>query len=336
MPDVSTYRDWVAKFGGSATCANILDAAESSARLFTRCRGLLVDLKFEGLAVGVFGSIGRFEALEASDVDLNVFFDSAKCSPEKALEARTTVFQTIKAGGLEDVSDKTFKDPMDYRRLLKDVGGENDINLHLTYRALVLTEAGWLYDLAEGKRYREQIFNTYQEGLTTRGRYLTSLSNDLQRYYRTLCVDYRFKVAEAGKGWAIRNMKLRHSRKLWHLSNLALQCVAAKSGSDENNDGILAEHLDDPPLLKIAFALDQMGAAALVKDVWSTYDTFLGLIRQPKFRAELDAAKYEMKMECAEFRALHDSAQTFDGIADKVVTQLLDHNRDYLVRFGLL
>src|SRR5690606_20305684 len=114
------------------------------------------------------------------------------------------------------------------------------------------------------------------------------------RYYRTICVDYRFKVESAGKHWAIRYFKLRHSRKLWHLANLAVFCRAALL-DDEARDGHLAEALPRPPLLRTAEALRPLGGLPLCAALITAYDAFLAALADPGTRRDLDLLAYDAR-----------------------------------------
>jgi hypothetical protein len=66
---------------------------------------------------------------------------------------------------------------------------------------------------------RRRILEAYAEERTS-GRHVLSFCNDIARYYNTLCIEYKAKIDEEGKDWCTRNMKLRHSRKLWYFSNI--------------------------------------------------------------------------------------------------------------------
>ena len=329
----------VQDFGGDpATFPNILAAASYSRDQIAKARAALGALTQQpvGLAALAIGSIGRYEALEASDVDFALLYDPDRADEPSASSARAAMMDPLKNAGFEDISEKTFVDPMDVSSLLTDVGGKDDTNLSLTYRALILTEAAWLYNVAEGKALAERIINVYQSGLSTRGRFLTSLSNDLHRYYRTLCVDYRFKIEQENKGWAIRNMKLRHARKLWHLANLCLQCAAASKESVDEHDGMLAQHLSEPPLLKLVTAMKETGGLSVCSDVWALYDNFLASIRDPAFRAALDSVEYADRDQSPEFTRIHDNAVAFDEATERVVDHLLEEHKPFVIRFGIL
>src|SRR6185503_1905451 len=134
------------------------------------------------------------------------------------------------------------------------------------------------------------------------------LLNDLHRYYRTVCVDYRWKVDEADKDWALRNVKLRHSRKVWHLANLALHCAARSLAQRGEHDAFLAQRLGLPPLMKIAVALERLGAAGECGEVWKRYDFYLGRVSQAATRRALESLRPDDEDSCAEYVELKENA----------------------------
>lgn len=308
-------------------------AAGSHARLADLRRELAGALP-PGCAAFALGSIGRYESSAASDLDLAVVYRPEQVADADAQAARRRVAAVLRARG-HDVADKTFHRALALDPLLRDIGGQGDSNDHLTYRALLLTEGAWLDNAGDAAEIVDAIFGAYARGAISRGRFLTSLSNDLQRYYRTICVDYRFKVESAGKHWAIRYFKLRHSRKLWHLANLVVFCRAALLPDDER-DGWLAEQLPRPPLLRTADALRALGGLPLCGDLVRAYDRFLAALADPELRRALDQLAYADREASPLFHRMRDSAERFDAAATAVVGHLWDHSRDHLVRYGLL
>ncbi len=181
----------------------------------------------------------------------------------------------------------------------------------------------------------DAIFAAYAQGAISRGRFLSSLQNDLHRYYRTICVDYRFKVESAGKHWAIRYFKLRHARKLWHLANLALFCHAAQL-PDEHRDLHLATELPRPPLLRLAAVLRAQGGLPLCAAVVRAYDGYLAALADPEIRRGLDRVDYATRTQDPLFQRLVAGADRFDLAAQAVAAHLWVHCNEHLVRYGLL
>jgi hypothetical protein len=255
---------------------------------------------------------------------------------EEAPHLRADILERLSAAGFA-VAEKTFDKPIDVRTLLRNIGGRNETNENLTYRALLLTESAWFYNAAFSKQLRDDIFGVYRNDTVSRGRHLASLGNDLHRYYRTLCLDYRWKVEEAGKEWAIRVLKLRHSRKIWHLANIAVQCAAREAEErGDDHDAYLASALGRPPLQKIAMTTEAAGRTDLSRRIFLAYDHFLGKMISPAVRAALLALRYEESERSDIYLDLRDNAQALQSAAGELFHHFYERHRDHLMRFTIL
>ncbi len=321
-----------------ADAAHLLAAAEGSWARLVDIRRALAELPASVLprSVAVFavGSLGRFESSAASDLDFAVVYAGTAVPAEVATAARHELVARLRARG-HDILDKTFRAPIELGALLGDIGGEGDTNLHLTYRALLLTEGVWLANAAATAEVTDAIFSAYAQGAISRGRFLSSLQNDLHRYYRTICVDYRFKVESAGKHWAIRYFKLRNARKLWHLANLALFCRAAQL-PDEQRDVHLAAELPRPPLLRLCSALQDLGGLSYAGDLVRAYDAYLAVLADPQLRRALDQIDYATRNQEPLFTRMLAGAERFDLATQAIAGHLWSHCNEHLVRYGLL
>lgn len=330
------YRPLLTELGmAEAEAAHVLAAAGESWTRVAQIRQTLAQLEIPA-DIGVFavGSLGRFESSAESDLDFAVVYVGEAVAAEAARAARGELVATLRPQG-HAILDKTFREAVELGALLRDIGGQGDTNVHLTYRALLLTEGAWLANAAAADLVTDAIFAAYASGATTRGRFLSSLQNDLHRYYRTICVDYRFKVENAGKHWAIRYFKLRHARKLWHLANLTVFCHAARL-DDEERDVHLARALRRPPLLRIADALRALGGLALCGDLLRAYDGYLAALADPEVRRALDRIDYVRRESDPLFVRLRVLADRLDAAAQAVVHHLWTHCHEHLVRYGLL
>lgn len=154
------------------------------------------------------------------------------------------------------------------------------------------------------------------------------LLNDVVRYWRTMASDYAWKMWEREReGWAIRNVKLRFSRKLLFASGL----LASLSGelferdrfaaiSDQNERfTLLAEFIrqqaDVAPLELLARVALQIDSPATVSKIFSSYDFFLGRLSDSEVRQRLENLPFEESDGDEVFRELHEVSRRYrDGI----------------------
>jgi len=164
------------------------------------------------------GSVGRYEALKASDLDIlpiikkkETLIEYKKYDNDLRNELGERLQIKISKG--KDLTQCTLIDDIIDP---STIGDENDSSSALTKRVLTLTESTQIcggYDLNEVRNEILQIFARYER---TSGKHVLSFCNDIARYYRTLFIEYKAKIDNRAKDWCTRNMKLQHSRKFWY------------------------------------------------------------------------------------------------------------------------
>ncbi len=163
--------------------------------------------------------------------------------------------------------------------LTTNVGGEADTNRALTYRMLALSEGQPINDSPAHKKIIRRLAETYGRSHTA-GHRLLSLATDIARYWRTLRIDYKHKVDERKKPWAVRALKLRSARRIGYFSS-ALHLVAFGPRFDyEKETSFELSKVEDfmmrmagTPVIRLLEAGAHMHAdAALTKSLLEAYD----------------------------------------------------------------
>ncbi len=128
------------------------------------------------------------------------------------------------------------------------------------------------------------------------------LFNDIARYWRTMAVDFAYKArTRRGEGLAIRNFKLRMSRKLIYVSGM-LSCFACELGMIPNSNQpdcerkerecvvCLRNFMCRPPLEVLSDVLLQLGPDVRehASKIMNAYDKFLGILASEENRDALE------------------------------------------------
>jgi hypothetical protein len=274
----------------------------------------------------VHGSLAREECTSGSDLDWTLLVDGqADANHHDTLlnirgalgtkdnQGKHVVFAEL--GLKEPGQEGTFGSLAFSQPMIHYIGGEEDSNSNTTRRVLLLLEAFPIGKRQEAfERVRKGILKRYLDedrGLLRSdldGKYIRwvplFLLNDFARYWRTMAVDFAYKQFDRGsKGYALRSIKLGVSRKLLFASGL-LACfwcdpAVSMNANQENSKQSLIDCLDlflsRTPLERIAwFFLVQYDTSgvesflATAKNLFASYDDFLGLLNDPERRVRLD------------------------------------------------
>jgi hypothetical protein len=193
--------------------------------------------------------------------------------------------------------------------IVHEIGGEDDTNSNTTRRVLLLLESWPIGSREAYDRVRRQILKRYLQddhGLRRGSGRLSVprfLLNDLTRYWRTVTVDFVYKQrAEAGHKWALRNAKLRMSRKLVFASGLlrcffcnldhdaapARQVLAAPQHDVSKLIIYLEDQLKQTPLMLLARAVCRPAIdKSTGRKLFTSYDRFLALLDDKNKRDHL-------------------------------------------------
>jgi predicted nucleotidyltransferase len=259
----------------------------------------------------VFGSLARGEWTTGSDVDWALLVDGP--ADDAHLTTTHEIRRVLQEGEYKDPGPQGLFGGLAFsHELIHRIGGNFDSNRNITQRILLLLESRSPIpgDLVRGRvlrallsRYLSDDFG-YPMPSRAAARVPRFLLNDIVRYWRTMAVDFAAKRRErAGRGWGLRNFKLRLSRKLIFAAGLAacLSCrlrpparlATREAETEDDYTSVMAEHLlsfaNSTPIDTIAWlALEFDAAPKVVRQLVDSYDSFLEIIDDPSRREHLD------------------------------------------------
>jgi len=280
-------------------------------------------------SVVLFGSWGRGELTRRSDDDWALLVDGperAGVEPEPEALAAALGQEGTRGPGRSGV----FGGRIFCADLLSRIGLDADSNTNLTRRMLLMLESQPVAGDAVHRRCWEQVLDGYLEDADRPYRPPRFFLNDLIRYWRTICVDFVGKEREDGEKWAIRNAKLRTSRKVLFAAGLVPLLRCHRFRRDERR-AFLAAQLAAPATDRLADAFLACGARDAGVRALSAYDRWLGVLGDERRRGELEALTKETAPASAVFRDVRRHAGELERGLQVLLfdTELLPHVREH-------
>jgi hypothetical protein len=279
-------------------------------------------------SVVLFGSWGRQELTAGSDDDWALLVDgAARPGVEPAPEALAAI---LGSGDRRPGRTGVFGDRVFCADLLGRVGLDADSNTNLTRRMLLMLESQPVAGDAVHRRCWERVLDGYLDDADKPHRPPRFFLNDLIRYWRTICVDFVGKEREGGEKWAIRNAKLRTSRKVLFAAGLVPLLRCHRFNRAQRRE-FLAAQLAAPATDRLADAFLAYGARDAGARALSAYDRWLGVLDDERRRGELESLTKETAPASALFRDVRRQAAELErGLLVLLFdTELLPHVREH-------
>ena len=303
----------------------------------------------------VCGSLARREFCRGGDLDWYLLVDGKADAGHRELEK--SVRKALPKAG----DGKLFKNPnptgafgalVFSHELIHCVGGSADTNANLTRRLLLLLESTEVpagNPLSPRTAVMRAILERYFGQQATFGpeRFFPRfLLNDIVRLWRTIAVDYAAKLDERGpKGWALRNTKLRFSRKLLFVAGLLLayECnLFEQDGSQEAAQKGLGDLEQSLSLLRLT-PLEMLAKAALqlklpkatVRQVVKSYSEFLAILDEDGKRTKLDNLDYEHAGKDPLFQQVRGAGEKFQAALNELFLKSGSPLRELTLKYGV-
>ena len=332
----------------------VLTDARQRSKLQLASLSSLEGLRSENTSIVVFGSFARGELTSGSDIDWSLLIDGP-ADPEHfrvAQEIRKALLDLkLRAPG----TTETFGTLASSHELIHHIGGLHDTNENMTRRILLLLESCAVTDGIAHQRVVRGILNRYivhsasvswREPKRVVPRFLL---NDIVRFWRTMAVDYAAKRWEQSDSkWALRNVKLRMSRKILFVAGL-LMCFNFQLNPPGDRSEILADPENIAPKLAdflfaqmrftpidiVSQALLSYGDAEIVDDIMDSYDFFLGQINDEHVRSHLTDLKFDDADKDSVFRDICSASDRFQAGLIRLFFGQNDLLRDLSIAYGV-
>lgn len=276
----------------------IVAARATTAKRRTQLGDLLSGEDSADANVVVYGSMAREEMTSESDLDWTLLLDKP-VDPADLATTQRIASKIFAAKFAEPGKTNIFGSMTSSHSLVHDIGGQDDTNANTTRRVLLLLESYVPANRDAYDRVRRHILHRYVEddyGLSFgSGQKIVPrfLLNDLSRYWRTVTVDFvHNQRADAGDKWALRNAKLRMSRKLIFAAGLlvcfechldpAAERARRELRTSEGGSAQLIHYLEQqfslPPLEILARSLLLHAKPETAKLLFDNYEAFLSLM----------------------------------------------------------
>lgn len=303
-----------------------------------------------------FGSLARREWIDwESDLDWTYLIDGQANSRHLGIaqqiratlqKEKRTIDGREESRFAEPGATGTFGNLGFSHQLVHLIGGQDDNNKNMTNRMLLLLESVPIgprpaYDRivrAIIDRYLEEEAHILLEG-ERRFKVPRFLLNDIVRFWRTMAVDFASKQRDrGGKGWGLRNAKLRMSRKLIFASGMLvcfrcnldpdLQRKISTEGRDINLKHLanyIWECTNSTPLDILASTVQKSRTDEdVAKSLFSSYDEFIGTMSDKSARDELQQMSPQDSRSNPVFTGIRQISRKFELGLNK----LFFHNAD--------
>jgi hypothetical protein len=295
----------------------------------------------------VFGSIARDECTSGSDVDWTLLVDGQANADHlnmaHFIEVALDEAELAKPGTTGMFGQITFS-----HDLIHYIGGEDDSNHNLSRRILLLLESDRisLDNIHSGTAYDRVLVGIIQQyidndsGFTassTKERVPRFLLNDIVRFWRTMCVDFAHKQREQkGKKWALRNIKLRMSRRLIFIKGVLLCFKSYKSSWDTDRiKEELIKNVAIPPLeFIISVFLDCGISEDLIIEFLNSYNKYLEMLNDEEFRKHLEDIKMSNAYGDSRFEDARKNSHDFQDTLSKIFFEEKSALKDFTLKYG--
>lgn len=293
----------------------------------------LIDQSAADSAIVFHGSIARREVTASSDADWSLLIDG-RADPQH-MEASLVIAARLEELALgRPGAEKVFGQLTFSHDLINYIGGEGDTNANTTRRILLLLESTPIGQPEAHLRVIRSVLTRYlseDDGWQRGGKVPRFLLNDISRYWRTIAVDYAYKQRQRGrKGWAVRNAKLRLSRKLTYTAGLlyAFSCatdpaISSLPAKSSTRGQAVTEHLSErsgiTPLDALAEAvLPHAALHEYAGTMLDCYDEFLGILDDPESRQQLETLSPAAADGDPLFQRIRRYGQQFQAGLDRI------------------